>query len=405
MLNAQGERELAYLVKVDEINELPGYDRVESARVGGWRCIVPKGQFAPGTIGVYFEIDSLVPADNPAFAFMEKRNYKVKSQKMCKSISQGLLMHPMDFGWVTDEISGVIKNGNKIYTLDNESKFLTAELGVKYADAADNVRKAPDVDKYKRMARRMGKKASKNPYRWLLKRNWGKKLLFLFYGKQVKKTDWPQWVSKTDEERIQNQVWRFANPAEKTWTVTEKIDGTSTTFTMKRGGDLLVCSRNVVFNKPDKKCFYDTNVYTEMAVKYNIEEVLKTILKKDKKLAFVTIQGETYGDGVQKRNYSIKGHDFAAFNLILGYKGKQPIRLCPTEMCHFLSEYGIPVVPILETNFTLPATCDDMLAYAEGNSKLDGLPREGVVLRSEEDGCSPDSFKAVSNKFLLKYHG
>ena len=161
MLNAKGERELCYLVQVDGIDELPGYDRVESARVGGWRCIVPKGQFAPGTIGVYFEIDSLVPADNPAFAFMEKRNYKVKSQKMCKSISQGLLMHPMDFGWVTDEVSGVIKNGNKIYTLDNESKFLTAELGVKYADAADNVRKAPSMDKYKRMAQRMGKKASK----------------------------------------------------------------------------------------------------------------------------------------------------------------------------------------------------------------------------------------------------
>ena len=87
MLNKNGERELAYVVLVDEIEELPGYDRVESARIGGWRCIVPKDQFKAGDPGIYFVIDSRVPSDNPAFAFLEKRNYKVKTQKMCKSIS------------------------------------------------------------------------------------------------------------------------------------------------------------------------------------------------------------------------------------------------------------------------------------------------------------------------------
>ena len=45
---------------------------------------------------------------------------------------------------------------------------------------------------------------------------------------------------------------------------------------------------------------------------------------------------------------------------------------------------------------------DAILAYAEGNSKLDGQPREGIVFRSV-DGTK--SFKAVSNSFLLKYHG
>jgi hypothetical protein len=35
MLNNKQERELAYIVLVDEINELPGYDRVESVRIGG----------------------------------------------------------------------------------------------------------------------------------------------------------------------------------------------------------------------------------------------------------------------------------------------------------------------------------------------------------------------------------
>ena len=409
MLNKSGERELCYLIKIDNIEPIQGSDNCECAIVGGWHVMVRKGEFTPNSIGIYFEIDSLVPSDNPAFSFLEKRHYKVKTQKYTfggkgNFISQGLLMHPMDFGWFSDDIN-VVKTEKGVHCLDDETKFLTSELGVKYAEAADNVRKAPSVDKYKKMAQRMGKKASKFPYRQMLKTNIGKKILFLFFGRKTKTNGWPEWVSKTDEERIQNQTWRFANPDEKTWTVTEKIDGTSTTFTMKRKGKLIVCSRNVAFDSPDKKCFYETNVYTEMAVKYNIEQVLTDILKENPNLIFVTIQGETYGEGVQKRDYSIKGHDFAAFNVIFGFKDGNVVRLQPNNMKEFLDKFNIPSVPILETGFHLPANCDEMLAYAEGKSAIDGLPREGVVLRSEEGEYSPDSFKAVSNTFLLKYHG
>ena len=115
MLNKNGERELVYVVLVDGIEELPGYDRVESAIIGGWRCIVPKDQFRVGDPGIYFEIDSRVPSDRECFAFLEKRNYKIKTQKMCKSISQGLLMHASDFGWQ------IIFDGTKTpYVYDGE---------------------------------------------------------------------------------------------------------------------------------------------------------------------------------------------------------------------------------------------------------------------------------------------
>lgn len=77
---------------------------------------------------------------------------------------------------------------------------------------------------------------------------------------------------------------------------------------MKRGKrnkrEYYVCSRNVCFDKPEKedKLFYETNIYTEMAIKYNIENVLTDILNNNKDLIFVTIQGETYRDrGTKKR--------------------------------------------------------------------------------------------------------
>ena len=411
MLNKNGERELAYVVHIDNIIPIEGADRVEQAIVGGWHIMVRKGQFQIGDLAIYFEIDSKVP-EKPEFEFLAAKHYKVKTQKYFKGtvISQGLLMSAEDFGWentTTDQFAGntpIIKRPDGSYL--TEGDFLTKELEVTYAEAEDNKRKANSADKYKKMAQRRPNIFKKKWAQWMMRRNWGKKVMFFFFGKKKdKKNEWPTWVVKTDEERIQNLVHMIPTFQNEKWIPTEKIDGTSTTFTMKRGkrgkNDFFICSRNVVFDKPDKKCFYETNVYTEMAEKYDIENVLKSILDENKNLLFVTIQGETYGEGVQKRDYSLKGHDFMAFNLIFGDANGVPTRKNPIDMSSILSSYKIPCVPFFDP-IELPDTCDEILALAEGASAIDGLPREGLVFRTL-DGCR--SFKAVDNGFLLKYHG
>lgn len=411
MLNNNQERELAYVVLVDGIEELPGYDRVESAIIGGWRCIVPKGQFKVGDPGIYFEIDSKVPADNPAFAFLEKRNYKIKTQRMCKSISQGLLMHAEDFGWNigydTDDSSGnvpyIIDNKGEYHYAGGESRFLTKELGVTYADAEDNQRKAPSVDKYKKMVQRHPTVFRKPFVCWLMKRQWGKDLMFIFFGKKKdKKNGWPAWVSKTDEERIENMPWILKN--KDPWIATEKIDGSSTTFTMKRGKfkkkEFYVCSRNVCFDSIDKPCYYNINIYWEMAEKYSMFGVLADLLDHMPAAEWVTIQGETYGEGVQKNTYDIKGHDFKAFNLITSDKG----RWNSCDMKNLLEKgYNIPCVPILSSFFVLPDTVEELRDCVNSKpSFVNGKIKEGIVFRSQ-DGVQ--SFKCVSPEYLLKYHG
>ena len=190
------------------------------------------------------------------------------------------------------------------------------------------------------------------------------------------------------------------------WVATEKIDGTSTTFTMKRTKtrflkkerfEFYICSRNVVFDKPDKSCFYDTNVYVEMAEKYNVEAILQEILRNRPDLEWVTLQGETYGKGIQKREYSLKEHNFMGFNFITSAEGRWDSK----RASKLMMEFGIPWVPIVDENFILPDTVDELLAIATGDSVVDGKMREGLVFRSQ-DGVQ--SFKAVSNEFLLKFH-
>jgi len=418
MLNEKGERELAYIVTIDEIKSIEGYDRVEYARVNGWWVIVGLNQFKVGDLAVYIEVDSKVPSNKESFAFLEKRDYRIKTQKMCKVVSQGLLMSLSDFPELFFEDLATLNNLEWCYKKGVKSNlpaqsvkvgdFLTKELGITYYLAADNERKRKSPDKYAKMAARHSKLFKNNKIvQWLYKHTWGKKLLFFFLGKKKDNSGWPAWVIKTDEERCQNLPQLFPGDATK-WIVTEKIDGSSTTFTMRGRGkrkEFYVCSRNVCFDTPEKaeKCYYENNIYLEMAEKYKIQEVLADIMEKNPDLDFVTLQGETYGDGVQKRTYGLKDgqHDFMAFNLIFGYKNEQPERKDSITMTTILNLYKIPCVPILENSYQLPSTCEELLKYAEGKSKLDGEMREGIVLRTQ-DGVN--SFKAVSNAFLLKYH-
>lgn len=410
MLNKDGIRELAYVVSVDAVEPIAGKDRVECARIGGWTCMVPKGAFKVGDPGIYFEIDAQVPLDNPVFAFCAKYKGHIKTQKFKtpngQFWSQGLLMPASDFGWTVDsaQFAGgfdfIVDDKGIQHIPEDESAFLTQQLGITYYEEEDNKRKAkvnPDakinaaLGRHPRIAKKFGKFIKKNKV--------ARSIFLFFFGKKKDVKSWPAWVVKTDEERVQNMPWILQN--KEPWIVTEKIDGTSTTFTMKRGKfgkyEFYVCSRNVVFDKPEKSCYYDTNVYLEMAEKYDIENTLKKILDENKDFEWITLQGETYGESIQKRDYSLKGHDFVGFNFITSKDGRWNSK----QAAAFVGQYGIPWVPILDDNFILPDTVEELLTMATDKSVIDGGMREGIVLRSQ-DGAQ--SFKAVSNEFLMKYH-
>ena len=408
MLNKNNERELAYLITVDAITPIEGYDRVELAHVGGWTIVVGKNEFHAGDPAIYFEIDSKLPEVEPFInmEFLAKKHYKIKTQKMCRVLSQGLLMSAANFGWqiIEGDNCAIVDNEGNYHRVDNESRFLTKQLGITYAVAEDNKRKASNNSNAKiNSALARHPKIAKKYGKFIKNYKFAKWLFLLMCGDHHdKKSDWPAWVKKTDEERIQNIPW-ILNDKEP-WVATEKIDGSSTTFTMKRGkwphkDEFYVCSRNVVFDKPDKTCFYDTNVYIEMAEKYDIYNKMKDLLYNYfTDCEWITIQGETYGPGIQKRDYHAPEHDFMAFNFITSKDG----RWGTEKMIDLLQKHiGIPCVPVLNTNFILPDTVEELLAYATAESVCDHDLREGIVFRSK-DGSK--SFKAVSNEFLLKYH-
>lgn len=424
MLDKNGTRQLAYVVVVDSISPIDGADRVELANVGGWRVMVHKGEFKEGDPAIYFEIDSLLDSTNPAFAFMDKKHYKVKTQRYTFGgkglfISQGLLMSPKDFGWAgyrstkdlnpktTDVDSVAVKDDKgKVHYENDESRFLTKQLNITYAVASDNKRKAASADKYKLMAMRHPKLGKKWWWRKLYKSNIGKKILFLFFGKKKDSatafpTKFPG-VRITDQERCENMTWVLQDKTP--FIVTQKCDGSSGTFILERKKfnhfEFYVCSRRVRQLTPYQKSFYDENYYWEVAKKYDIENKMKGWLKAHPKAWFVCWQGEVCSPQIQANPQHLKSTHLFCFHWTDSINGRRDIRDAEKDW----KAMGMEVVPI-EGTIVLPDDFEEFKKMAEGKydpSVCEGrtdCDREGWVLYSTKD--SKFSFKNVSRKYLL----
>ena len=389
------KRALAYVAEIAEIQPIPNYDRVEHARVNGWWVIVSKvDNFTPGTKCIYFEVDSHVPEDDERFAFLEKRHYNIKTLKMCKVFSQGLIMPMSAFPEVPADA--------EINT------DVTDLLHITYAVAEDNQRKSGKIDpnaKYMSMKARH-KNFFQNKYvKKMWKYPWFRKVCFFFLGK---KKDNPksfptnfQYVHKTDEERVENMPWVLKDKSPLI--VTEKLDGTSCTYILerlKRGKfEFYVSSRNVRQLRPEQVCYHDSNIYWELAQKYDIENKMKQYLIDHPDLDYICIQGEGVGS-VQGNPLKLRDNKLFVFNLITSDEGRWNSL---DGRAVVQDNWGIPWVPILDDAYVLPDDMEDFKVYATAKSVVNpDVMREGVVLRNPETGLS---FKNVSREYLMKHDG
>lgn len=377
-----GKRALAYIVTIDEIKPIPGYDRVEHARTNGWWVIVSKNDnLKVGDKCVYFEIDSRVPADDERFAFLAKREFKVKTLRMCKVLSQGLLMPASVFKFNSLPVG----------------EDVTDLLHITYAADEDNARKAAvdEQAKYNGMQCRHKRLFKTRLFKWLMRYEKCRKILFAIFGRREDKPiPFPSCISKTDEERIENLPQKLGT--DTVYVMTEKLDGTSSTYLLERQGlnkfKFTVCSRNRGLPRPKNKSEADT--YWQMAFKYDIEKHLTDYLKNNLEKKFICIQGEIVGPGIQGNPLNLDEVQLFGYNVIDNEFG----RWSSYDGYFYLDSIGIPWVPILGKTI-LPHDMDTMKLSADGNSVLNhSRLREGIVYRGLD---GKDSFKNVSNQYLL----
>lgn len=384
------ERALAHIEKIEWVKPIEGANNIELIGVLGWVCVAKKGEFQTGDLAVYIEIDSKCPENDERFEFLANKKYKVKTMKLgkFKVISQGLAL-PLS---LFPELDG-----------KNIGDDVSKDLKITYSSEEDVKRKSNSIDpnaKFKSMAARHKNLAKKKWFRRLMKREWGKKLLFFFLGKKRDNPkEFPKWIVKTDETRIENAPFYLQN--KNPWIKTEKLDGTSCTFAIdrqKKGKDkfeFIVCSRNVRQADKNQECYHDSNIYWELADKYGIESVL-TKLAIENNYDRVVLQGEGVGD-VQGNPYKFKENRLYVFNLII-----EGNRVGTKEMADFCDGNNLLHVPIISTEYYLPKTMEEMKLEADGYSEINPkVRREGYVYRSQD---GQQSFKNVSREYLLKHN-
>jgi len=331
------ERKLATIRKIDNIQPIEGADMIELATVGGWKVVVAKDvKHKVGDLVVYCEIDSFLPIKDE-FEFLRKSSYK----KMADG-TEG-------FRLKTIRLRGQVSQGLILpfHVLPfgegfHEGEDVTEVLGI--------VKYEPPVP-----AQLSG---------------------------QVKGM-FPSFLKKTDEERIQNLTREFEEYKNETFYVTEKLDGSSVTYYVK-DGVFGVCSRNLDLVESE------TNSMWKFAITSGLKDRLLSLNKN------IAVQGEIIGECVQGNPYKIIGQTVRLFN---GFNIDTYEYLPLTELIELSNYLEVKTVPILDLEFKLPETVDELLTYADAKSVLnDKFDREGVVIRSHDRKIS---FKAISNKFLL----
>lgn len=365
-------RQLATIRKIGNIIPIKDKDRIELAIVDGWSVIVKKGEFKTGDLCIYIEIDSVLP-EKPEFEFLASKKYRIKTMKMAGVISQGICF-PLD--------------------------IIPIERGIKYPyKLGDDVTSILEIKQYEPTMDIEKIEKTVTKHNWLHKKMMRIKMYRDLYYKimatQEKKYGFPSFISKTDEPRIQNMP-HILQDKHTRYIVTEKIDGQSGTYCMVlnkflwfKSYDYMVCSRNRRIYSPKE----DVSSYWALSKKYNIPDKLKQIIGQGHK--WVAIQGECISTNVQGNKYKVSEPDFYVFNLILP-TGRMN-SLDAEKVCKVL---GLKFVPILETDYILPDTVEEMLEYSNGKSKIRDTIREGVVVRSKD---GKQSFKAVNPYFLIKY--
>lgn len=357
-------RKLASIQVITDLKPIEGKDRIVLATVLGWSVIVKKDEFNIGDKCIYIEIDSLLP-EKPEFEFLRNKKFRIKTMKLGNTYSQGIVF-PLS-----------ILPQNKTYQIGDD---VTDILGIKKYD--------PQAEEELKL-NKTTKEIKKYP-QFLMRWSWFRKLVLPSKRQQ---RGFPMQISKTDEVRIQTipEVLKNKEPT----IVTEKIDGQSLsallvknkTWYGKTKYEFILCSRNLrLWTK-------DNSNYWQMAEKYNLEKTLKNMIGDNE---WVAIQGECYGASIQSNLYKMNNKELRVFNVI--YPSGRLGSIEAKEIC---DKNNLLFVPILDVNYILPDTVDEMLKYATAKSTINpNVLREGVVIRSMDGKYS---FKAVSPEYLIKH--
>jgi len=348
----ENQNSVCYVAKITAIKEIPGADNIEQALVGGWSCITKKGEYKQDDLVIIATTDAVIPqelSDAIGVTNYLRSGQRVRTIKLRGVYSECLII----------PASAIPISQIKIYELKT------------YLEGADLM----DVLK-------------------IYKYDPPVKQITLAGGRKIKYKANPNFHVYYKFPNIKNVPGIFTkyDPVE----ITRKLHGTNARYgivqktklslwdRIKRffgdywAGYEFVYGSHSVEKGSDSQGFYDTDVWREIADKYNIKNKLWDFLNEaDLKIGEgIILYGEIYGPGIQKNyDYGLKEIEFAGFDLKLDGQ-----YLSPSVATHIIQErIGLSYVPVLYYG-EWSQEIQDKYTF---NNFIEGtkIPHEGIVIK------------------------
>ena len=325
-------RKLASVQRVAEVKAIDGTDNIEAYRINGWWVVDKKDSHKVGDLVVYCEVDSWIPHAIAPFLTKpghQPREYlgvegeRLRTIKLKGQISQGLLL-PL-----------VGENQEEGYDV---SEILGV---VKWEDTR-------------------------------------------YMSNMTARGSFPEFIPKTDQERVQNIRRTLEKYFGESFEVTIKRDGSSLTAFVN-GEESGVCSRNVNLKETEDSAFWCAA---------NSLSLIPKIISTGRNLA---LQGELMSQKIQGNYEKVQGIEWNCFDI---YDIDTQKYLLPKERRELCKELDIPHIAVVDEDFVLCHNVDQLLEMAEGPGVNQGVKREGLVFKHNKTDFS---FKAISNSYLLKH--
>jgi RNA ligase (TIGR02306 family) len=292
MNNMENNNSVCYVARINEIKPIPGADNIEQAIVGGWNCIIQKGQYTEGGLVVVATTDAVIPVE--LSDVMNVTNYlrkggRVRTVKLRGVYSECLII-PLMY---------VPKGNINTYT---EGKDMMEVMSIfKYE---------PPV-----------------------------RTISLGGGRKIRYQDNPNFHIYYKFPNLKNVDGMFTK--DDIVEITRKIHGTNARYgIVKRSKVTLFHKLRKLFGNKwaeyeyvygshnvekgsDSQGFYDTDVWAKVAEDYNIKNKLwnwvKTHVGNPNELGEgIILYGEIYGAGIQKGyDYGLTNMKFVGFDIKL----------------------------------------------------------------------------------------
>lgn len=359
----ENQNSVCYIGQITEIKGIEGADNIEQAVVGGWNCIIQKGQYNEGELVIVATTDAVIPQE--LSDAMNVTNYlrkggRVRTVKLRGVYSECLII-PYKF------TPFVHKDGDD----------LMEELGIfKYEPPAVQIQLAS--------GRKL--KYHQNPN-------------FRIYYKFPNLKNVDGMFTEEDKVEISRKIHgtnaRFGIVKKKKVSIWDKV---RKLFGAKYIEYEYVYGSHNVEKGSDSQGFYDTDVWRTVADKYNIRAKLWDLFILFKDLYNIKdgiiIYGEIYGAGIQKNyEYGLNEIEYAGFDVTINGE------YCDAARSFMLQNMlGLNYVPSLYYGNWNKEIQDGFVFnnFIEGTK----VPHEGIVIKAL-DGNRQKVAKVINPDYLI----